>query len=114
MAMAGGSPGPDADPRLRGMSRRLSELRRNAKAEVSKLKSQLSASMGQVEALKGMKDEYAKMKAIHEASSAQLGSMRDDNSRKAKLLSSMKAAKATDNMVTPVTRQRLEFGIERI
>jgi chromosome segregation ATPase len=114
MAMAGGSPGPDADPRLRGLSRRLSELRRNAKAEVSKLKSQLAASTGQVEALKGIKDEYAKMKAIYEASSAQLGSVRDDNSRKAKLLSSMKAAKATDNNAVEQWRNEVSELEEKV
>jgi len=114
MAMAGGSPGPDADPRLRGMSRRLSELRRNAKAEVSKLKSQLAAATGQIDTFKGMKEEYGKMKAIHDATSAQLGSIRDDNSRKAKLLSSMKAAKATDNNAVEQWRNEVSELEEKV
>jgi len=92
-----GSPGADADPRVRGMSRRLNEMRRTAKAEVSRLKSQLAAATTQVEDLKSMKQEYATMKARYDTIQAQMASMRDDNVRKAKLLTSMKAAKATDS-----------------
>jgi chromosome segregation ATPase len=100
--------------KVRILSKRLSETRKSAKSEISRLSARVDQLQTEVEAARAARQELLELHKLHDEARIQLQSMRDDSSRKAKLVATLKSAKSAEGSVSEQLRREKDELEEKV